>query len=231
MKRIFIFPSIDEAKEFLLTGTKAPVFVAGGSTAEMAACIVRAVRSKRARHLVLAGFATSCDGALAPGTVVEVVTACDPTAPEGRCYETSGPDLGLPLAAGRVPGADFRPEERPETGQPAGTSETGTSETGMQAGDTTGDTTGGTTGGTTGEAPEEASEALPEVASRDGALLFALAKALEVEASEVRVIVGPEEAPEAAEERQHAARLLAEALQEAFGEEEPAAERRTGEAQ
>lgn len=223
MKRIFIFPSIDEAKEFLLTGTKAPVFVAGGSTAEMAACIVRAVRSKRARHLVLAGFATSCDGALAPGTVVEVVTACDPTAPEGRCYETSGPDLGLPLAAGRVPGADFRPEERPETGQPAGTSETGTSETGMQAGDTTGDTTGGTTG--------EASETLPEVASRDGALLFALAEALEVEASEVRVIVEPEEAPEAAEERQHAARLLAEALQEAFGEEEPAAERRTGEAQ
>lgn len=218
MKRIFIFPSIDEAKEFLLTGTKAPVFVAGGSTAEMAACIVRAVRSKRARHLVLAGFAPSCDGALAPGTVVEVVTACDPTAPEGRCYETSGPDLGLPLAAGRVPGADFRPEERPEerpeTGQPAGTSETG-----MQAGDTT------------GEAPEEASEALPKVASRDGALLFALAEALEVEASEVRVIVGPEEASEAAEERQHAARLLAEALQEAFGEEEPAAERRTGEAQ
>lgn len=218
MKRIFIFPSIDEAKEFLLTGTKAPVFVAGGSTAEMAACIVRAVRSKRARHLVLAGFAPSCDGALAPGTVVEVVTACDPTAPEGRCYETSGPDLGLPLAAGRVPGADFRPEERPEerpeAGQPAGTSETG-----MQAGDTT------------GEAPEEASEALPKVASRDGALLFALAEALEVEASEVRVIVGPEEASEAAEERQHAARLLAEALQEAFGEEEPAAERRTGEAQ
>lgn len=210
MKRIFIFPSIDEAKEFLLTGTKAPVFVAGGSTAEMAACIVRAVRSKRARHLVLAGFAPSCDGALAPGTVVEVVTACDPTAPEGRCYETSGPDLGLPLAAGRVPGADFRPE----AGQPAGTSETG-----MQA------------GGTTGEAPEEASEALPKVASRDGALLFALAEALEVEASEVRVIVGPEEASEAAEERQHAARLLAEALQEAFGEEEPAAERRTGEAQ
>lgn len=218
MKRIFIFPSIDEAKEFLLTGTKAPVFVAGGSTAEMAACIVRAVRSKRARHLVLAGFATSCDGALAPDTVVEVVTACDPTAPEGRCYETSGPDLGLPLAAGRVPGADFRPAERPETGQPAGTSETG-----MQAGNTT--------GGTTGEAPEEASEALPEVASRDGALLFALAEALEVEASEVRVIVGSEEASEAAEERQHAARLLAEALQEAFGEEEPAAERRTGEAQ
>lgn len=222
MKRIFIFPSIDEAKEFLLTGTKAPVFVAGGSTAEMAACIVRAVRSKRARHLVLAGFAPSCDGALAPGTVVEVVTACDPTAPEGRCYETSGPDLGLPLAAGRVPGADFRPEERPEARQPAGTSETG-----MQAGGTTGDTTGGTTG----EAPEEASETLPEVASRDGALLFALAEALEVEASEVRVIVGPEEASEAAEERQHAARLLAEALQEAFGEEEPAAERRTGEAQ
>lgn len=222
MKRIFIFPSIDEAKEFLLTGTKAPVFVAGGSTAEMAACIVRAVRSKRARHLVLAGFAPSCDGALAPGTVVEVVTACDPTAPDGRCYETSGPDLGLPLAAGRVPGADFRPEERPETGQPAGTSETG-----MQAGGTTGETTGGTTG----EAPEEVFETLPEVASRDGALLFALAEALEVEASEVRVIVGPEEASEAAEERQHAARLLAEALQEAFGEEEPAAERRTGEAQ
>lgn len=222
MKRIFIFPSIDEAKEFLLTGTKAPVFVAGGSTAEMAACIVRAVRSKRARHLVLAGFAPSCDGALAPGTVVEVVTACDPTAPDGRCYETSGPDLGLPLAAGRVPGADFRPEERPETGQPAGTSETG-----MQAGGTTGDTTDSTTV----EAPEEASETLPEVASRDGALLFALAEALEVEASEVRVIVGPEEASEAAEERQHAARLLAEALQEAFGEEEPAAERRTGEAQ
>ena len=66
MKRIFIFPSIDEAKEFLLTGTKAPVFVAGGSTAEMAACIVRAVRSKRARHPVLAGLRPPPAGAPAP---------------------------------------------------------------------------------------------------------------------------------------------------------------------
>lgn len=106
MRRIFIFPTIEEAKAFILTGTKAPVFVAGGSAAETAACIVRAVRAKRPHHLVLAGFAQLHDGTLSPETVVEVVTARDRTGCEEHLYQTTGPDLGLPLADGVVPGPD-----------------------------------------------------------------------------------------------------------------------------
>ena len=106
MRRIFIFPTIEEAKAFILTGTKAPVFVAGGSAAETAAWIVRAVRAKRPHHLVLAGFAQLHDGTLSPETVVEVVTARDRTGCEEHLYQTTGLDLGLPLADGVVPGPD-----------------------------------------------------------------------------------------------------------------------------
>ena len=51
---------------------------------------------------VLAGIAGACDRTLRRGEVVEVVTERIAGIPEryAREYETSGPDLGLPLAAG-----------------------------------------------------------------------------------------------------------------------------------
>ena len=81
MKRIFIFPTIEEAKAFILTEPRDPVFVGGVGMAEIAAAY---------------------DRSLQRGEVVEVVTERIAGIPEryAREYETSGPDLGLPLAAG-----------------------------------------------------------------------------------------------------------------------------------
>lgn len=52
--------------------------------------------------VVLAGITGACDRTLRRGEVVEVVTERIAGIPEryAREYETSGPDLGLPLAAG-----------------------------------------------------------------------------------------------------------------------------------
>lgn len=226
MRRIFIFPTIEEAKAFILTGTKAPVFVAGGSAAETAACIVRAVRAKRPHHLVLAGFAQLHDGTLSPETVVEVVTARDRTGCEEHLYQTTGPDLGLPLADSVVPG----PEE-------AATEGYGTEEAAPEAfeaeaaGEPNGpDKADGTevadetfeVNDAGAEEPDDA-EPLPKVGSREGALLFALAEAFDIEASELRVIVGERgDGTSTEQERQQAGQQLAHTLQRLFGEQTPA---------
>lgn len=197
MRRIFIFPTIEEAKAFILTGTKAPVFVAGGSAAETAACIVRAVRAKRPHHLVLAGFAQLHDGTLSPETVVEVVTARDRTGCEEHLYQTTGPDLGLPLADGVVPGPDKAD--------------------GTEVADETFEVNDAGA-----EEPDDADDAepLPKVGSREGALLFALAEAFDIEASELRVIVGERgDGTSTEQERQLAGQQLARTLQRLFGEQ------------
>lgn len=217
MRRIFIFPTIEEAKAFILTGTKAPVFVAGGSAAETAACIVRAVRAKRPHHLVLAGFAQLHDGTLSPETVVEVVTARDRTGSEEHLYQTTGPDLGLPLADGVVPG----PEE-------AATEESGAEAAGAEAAETEPlgaepyeDADGPDEVDETNEANDaDDAEPLPKVGSREGALLFALAEAFDIEASELRVIVGERgDGTSTEQERQLAGQQLARTLQRLFGEQ------------
>lgn len=102
MKRIFIFPTIEEAKAFILTDPRDPVFVGGVGMAEIAAATLRAVKAKKPQLVVLAGIAGACDRTLQRGEVVEVVTERIAGIPEryAREYETSGPDLGLPLAAG-----------------------------------------------------------------------------------------------------------------------------------
>lgn len=102
MKRIFIFPTIEEAKAFILTQPRDPVFVAGVGTAEIAAATIRAVKAKKPQLAVLAGIAGAYDRSLTRGQVVEVVTERIAGIPEryAREYETTGPDLGLPLAAG-----------------------------------------------------------------------------------------------------------------------------------
>lgn len=229
MRRIFIFPTIEEAKAFILTGTKAPVFVAGGSAAETAACIVRAVRAKRPLHLVLAGFAQLHDGTLSPETVVEVVTARDRTGCEEHLYQTTGPDLGLPLADGVVPGPDetategygaeeAAPEafEAEAAGEPNGPDKAD----GTEVADETFEVNDAGA-----EEPDDAddTEPLPKVGSREGALLFALAEAFDIEASELRVIVGERgDGTSTEQERQLAGQQLARTLQRLFGEQTPA---------
>lgn len=239
MRRIFIFPTIEEAKAFILTGTKAPVFVAGGSAAETAACIVRAVRAKRPHHLVLAGFAQLHDGTLSPETVVEVVTARDRTGCEEHLYQTTGPDLGLPLADGVVPGPEeaategygaeeaapeaFEAEQTPPeafeaeaAGEPNGPNKAA----GTEVADETFEVNDAGA-----EEPDDADDAepLPKVGSREGALLFALAEAFDIEASELRVIVGERgDGTSTEQERQLAGQQLARTLQRLFGEQTPA---------
>lgn len=239
MRRIFIFPTIEEAKAFILTGTKAPVFVAGGSAAETAACIVRAVRAKRPHHLVLAGFAQLHDGTLSPETVVEVVTARDRTGCEEHLYQTTGPDLGLPLADGVVPGPEeaategygaeeaapeaFEAEQTPPeafeaeaAGEPNGPDKAD----GTEVADETFEVNDAGA-----EEPDDADDAepLPKVGSREGALLFALAEAFDIEASELRVIVGERgDGTSTEQERQLAGQQLARTLQRLFGEQTPA---------
>ena len=119
MKRIFIFPTIEEAKAFILTEPRDPVFVGGVGMAEIAAATLRAVKAKKPQLVVLAGIAGACDRTLRRGEVVEVVCERIAGIPEryAREYETSGPDLGLPLAAG-----DGTQRQTPE-GNPENTSE------------------------------------------------------------------------------------------------------------
>ena len=245
MRRIFIFPTIEEAKAFILTGTKAPVFVAGGSAAETAACIVRAVRAKRPHHLVLAGFAQLHDGTLSPETVVEVVTARDRTGCEEHLYQTTGPDLGLPLADGVVPGPDetategygaeeAAPEafEAEAAGEPNGPNKAAGTEVadeedetdGTEEPDDTDDTDGADDAddadGADGADGTDDTEPLPKVGSREGALLFALAEAFDIEASELRVIVGERgDGTSTEQERQLAGQQLARPRQRLFGEQ------------
>ena len=56
MKRIFIFPTIEEAKAFILTEPRDPVFVGGVGMAEIAAATLRAVKAKKPQLVVLAGI-------------------------------------------------------------------------------------------------------------------------------------------------------------------------------
>lgn len=246
MRRIFIFPIIEEAKAFILTGTKAPVFVAGGSAAETAACIVRAVRAKRPHHLVLAGFAQLHDGTLSPETVVEVVTARDRTGCEEHLYQTTGPDLGLPLADGVVPGPEeaategygaeeaapeaFEAEQTPPeafeaeaAGEPNGPNKAAGTEVADEEDETDGteepDDTDDADGADGADGTDD-TEPLPKVGSREGALLFALAEAFDIEASELRVIVGERgDGTSTEQERQLAGQQLARTLQRLFGEQ------------
>ena len=76
--------------------------MAGVGAAEIAAATIRAVKARKPQLVVLAGIAGAYDRSLQRGEVVEVVTERIAGIPEryAREYETSGPDLGLPLAAG-----------------------------------------------------------------------------------------------------------------------------------
>lgn len=167
MKRIFIFPTVEEAKAFLLTEPRDPVFVGGVGMAEIAAATVRAVKARKPQLAVLAGIAGACERTLRRGEVIEVVTERMAGIPAryAREYETTGPDLGLPLAAGiTVSRSGDALTEGPEA-----------------------------LTGTDAEGPEaltdpDAEEPLPRVENMEGAAFFAVCEALGVACCEIRAV-------------------------------------------
>lgn len=167
MKRIFIFPTVEEAKAFLLTEPRDPVFVGGVGMAEIAAATVRAVKARKPQLAVLAGIAGACERTLRRGEVIEVVTERVAGIPAryAREYETTGPDLGLPLAAGvTVSRSGDALTEGPEA-------LTGTDAEGPEA--------------LTGT---DAEEPLPRVENMEGAAFFAVCEALGVACCEIRAV-------------------------------------------
>ena len=191
MKRIFIFPTIEEAKAFILTEPRAPVFVGGVGMAEIAAATLRAVKAKKPQLVVLAGIAGACDRTLRRGEVVEVVTERIAGIPEryAREYETSAPDLGLPLAAGVTvsrsgdgAAAKGGPGNAAEgTGHAAGAA--GFAE--PHPGFTADDGAGHAAEGTQRQTPEGY---LPEVENMEGAAFFAVCDALGVACCQIRAV-------------------------------------------
>lgn len=73
MKIVYLFPTVEEAKGFLLTEPKTPVFVTGVGQAAVAAGVIRAVKSKKPDLVILAGLAGAYGDEPICGEVVEVV--------------------------------------------------------------------------------------------------------------------------------------------------------------
>lgn len=218
MKRIFIFPTIEEAKAFILTQPRDPVFVAGVGAAEIAAATIRAVKARKPQLVVLAGIAGAYDRSLQRGEVVEVVTERIAGIPAryAREYETTGPDLGLPLAAGvsvnrSGDGLRERPQENggrqedfaAETASYAALQAARMAET--ESGDGTSDAAEQALqpAETSENRPEQPSDALPgtgdtknadgqtalpEIENMEGAAFFAVCEALGVACCQIRAV-------------------------------------------
>lgn len=207
MKRIFIFPTIEEAKAFILTQPRDPVFVAGVGAAEIAAATIRAVKARKPQLVVLAGIAGAYDRTLQRGEVVEVVTERIAGIPEryAREYETSGPDLGLPLAAGVT--VNRSGDGLRETGREQEFRETGSGipEPEAQSSDAVSAPAGQALqpAGERADSPEQTSDmqsaiektsgtdgqnALPEIENMEGAAFFAVCEALGVACCQIRAV-------------------------------------------
>lgn len=207
MKRIFIFPTIEEAKAFILTQPRDPVFVAGVGAAEIAAATIRAVKARKPQLVVLAGIAGAYDRSLQRGEVVEVVTERIAGIPAryAREYETSGPDLGLPLAAGVT--VNRSGDGLRETGREQEFWETGSGipEPEAQSGDAVSAPAGQALqpAGERADSPEQPSDmqsaiektngtdgqsALPEIENMEGAAFFAVCEALGVACCQIRAV-------------------------------------------
>lgn len=214
MKRIFIFPTIEEAKAFILTQPRDPVFVAGVGAAEIAAATIRAVKARKPQLVVLAGIAGAYDRSLQRGEVVEVVTERIAGIPEryAREYETSGPDLGLPLAAGvtvnrsgdglRETGRKQEQEQEfRETGYGIPEPETKSGDAVSAPAGQTLQPTGeradspeqpsdmqSAIGDTNGTNDTDGQSALPEIENMEGAAFFAVCEALGVACCQIRAV-------------------------------------------
>lgn len=208
MKRIFIFPTIEEAKAFILTQPRDPVFVAGVGAAEIAAATIRAVKARKPQLVVLAGIAGAYDRSLQRGEVVEVVSERIAGIPEryAREYETSGPDLGLPLAAGVTvnrSGDSLRETGRKqEQEQEFRETGSGIPEPETKSGDAVSAPAGQTLQptGERADSPEQPSDmqsaigdtdgqgSLPEIENMEGAPFFAVCEALGVACCQIRAV-------------------------------------------
>lgn len=74
MRIAYLFPTVDEAKGFLIENPKALVFVTGVGAAAVAATTIKAAKAKRPHLMILAGIAGAYDHELHKGEVVEVVS-------------------------------------------------------------------------------------------------------------------------------------------------------------
>ncbi len=72
MRIAYIFPTVEEAKGFIIANPKALVFVSGVGMAAVAATTVRAAKAKKPHLMVLCGVAGAYDPSLMKGEVVEV---------------------------------------------------------------------------------------------------------------------------------------------------------------
>lgn len=84
MRIAYLFPTVDEAKGFLMESPKSTVFVTGVGAAAVAAATVRAAKAKKPHLMILCGVAGAYDSSLNKGEVVEVVEERMSELPE--CY-------------------------------------------------------------------------------------------------------------------------------------------------
>lgn len=89
MRIAYLFPTVDEAKHFILQNPKALVFVTGVGPAAVAAATVRAAKAKKPHLMILCGVAGAYDSTLNRGEVVEVVTSRMSRLPEAYREEYS----------------------------------------------------------------------------------------------------------------------------------------------
>lgn len=101
MRTVVLFPTVEEAKGFLLSEPHVPVFVSGTGPAQTSAAVVRAVKARKPHLVVLAGTAAACDRSLALGEAVEVTSQFEAglAAAERQIYRVD-PVTDLPEAAG-----------------------------------------------------------------------------------------------------------------------------------
>ncbi len=73
MRIAYLFPTVEEAKGFLMENPKALTFVTGVGMAAVAATAVRAAKAKKPHLMILCGVAGAYDRSLGKGEVVEVI--------------------------------------------------------------------------------------------------------------------------------------------------------------
>lgn len=205
MKRIFIFPTVEEAKAFILTEPRDPVFVGGVGMAEIAAATLRAIKAKKPHLVVLAGIAGACDRTLRRGEVVEVVTERVAGIPAryAREYETTGPDLGLPPAAGvtvsrsgdaltEEPDAEAAERTPEDTAVPqaagAGQADAATMQEQAVGHPAAESPASGAGPGAACLSGPDTEESLPRVENMEGAAFFAVCEALGVACCQIRAV-------------------------------------------
>ncbi len=208
MRTVVLFPTIEEAKGFLLTEPHVPVFVSGAGPAQTAAAVVRAVKARKPHLVVLAGLAAACDRTQPLGEAVEVTSQFEAalSGAERHTYRVD-PVTDLPEAAGCSAETEFPPTGCGPHGRTTAAAEPETAKCGSGAVPAAERTT----------SPDEAVRTeSPRVVSREGAALMAVCEALGIRCCEIRVAshyAGETLSPEA---RAYAAERLTETLNEIF---------------